>query len=196
MTACGGSDTPTAVSIPTSPPTASSVLRELGLTESHTFPKQLGFSMAYPSGWNVGYGWTGITGIRSTHISELTDDAPDDSRLGKPVAGYQVVYFQNSANRLVRFHNVAPTELSGFLETLRHDFGYEVSAPPEEASAFGTDALRSRGTFGHGLIADCLVGNPGALWYMLCIGAPSKKALDEFIPTWEQMLASVKPVAE
>lgn len=82
------------------------------------------------------------------------------------------------------------------METLTHDFGYQASGPPTEGGLFHTAALRSLGTFGLGLIADCMVGNPGEFWYMLCIGAPSEHALDEFGPTWERMLASAKPIGE
>ena len=147
--------------------------------------------MAYPSGWMVGH--RGLEVSHVTFISQLTED---HARLnfGRQVAGYQVLYWADTDERMRKWHDVLPGDFSGYLEVLEGEWGYDLSAGPEESRVLGAPAFWARGTFGLGLIADCLIGNPrGEWWFHLCIGAPSEEALDEFMPTWDLMLASIKP---
>ena len=91
-------------------------------------------------------------------------------------------------------NDVPKGDVPRFIQWMKTGLGYEASGPPDKADVFGAPALRTTGVFGLGMIAKCLVGNPGKIWYFLCLGAPSEEALAEFMPTWEQMLASIKPV--
>ena len=183
--ACGGSEpspTPTPTSLPAGPPF------ELGKT--HTFT-QLGFSMAYPVGWKVGYS-TIASGEATTHLSQLPEDHAR-LKFGRSVAGYQVMYGWLGAGAM-SVNDVPRGNVPRFIQWMKTELGYEASGPPDKADVFGAPALRTTGVFGLGLIAECLVGNPGKFWYFLCFGALSEEALEEFMPTLERMLASIKPV--
>ena len=190
-TSCGGSASPTAVPAPTSPPLSSSALDELGLSETHTFTS-MGFSMAYPEGW-----LTGVS-FRTTMLSELNEDHikgfPNVPGIPRPAKGFQVtltvvskdVYLKRSAQNL-----------DGLMAMWASS--YSLKAPDEsiEAQAFrGAPALRVTGTMGFGRVVDCILGHNPVFAFLLCLGAPSEQALAEFMPTWEQMLVSIRPAAE
>lgn len=191
-TACGSSaPTPTAVLTPTLAPLSSSALEELGLSETYAF-SSMGFSMAHPTGW-----LTGVS-FRTNIISELEEDHskgfPNTPGIPRPTKGYQVtltvlskdVYLKRSARNL-----------DGLLS--RWASGYGLKAPDESVQAQmfrGTPALRVTGTMGFNRIVNCLIGQNEEFAYLLCLGAPTEMALAEFTPTWERMLASIKPVGE
>ena len=188
--ACGSDPTPTAVPIPTFSP--SSVL-ELGLSETHTFDK-LGFSMAYPAGWLTRSSGT-------THlISELNQDhekawpsKPGWTQSPRATKGYQVsLSVRSKAELLGHFATRKLDDAMGLFAV-----GYSLQVPSEHnvAQMFrGEPALRVTGTLGYGRVVNCIVGHNPVSIFLLCLGAPSEQALAEFMPTWEQMLASVEPV--
>ena len=191
--ACGGSVSPTAVPTPTPPPLSSSVLEELGLTESYTFD-QLGFSIAYPTGWLTGS--RGLTRL----ISELEEDHdkawPYKQGFTTPRAtkGYQVSFTAYPKGTL---NNIGLS-----MRTLNHVMGffatdYTLTVPSESkvTQMFrGEPALRVTGTLGFGRVVNCIVGHDPVFMTLICLGAPSEQALQEFMPTWEQMLASLRPI--
>ena len=197
-TACDSNASPTAVPAPTSPPPSSSGLEELGLTETYTF-NRMGFSMAYPAGWLTGS--SGITRL----ISELDEDhdkawpnkGSNYRQTPRATKGYQV-----SLSRMSKIEHIE--RFSTFLGSLDAVMGffttnYTLAVPSESNAAQtfrGEPALRVTGTLGFGRVVDCIVGHDPVFMFLFCLGAPSEQALDEFMPTWEQMLASIKPVGE
>jgi len=196
--ACGGSASPTAVPTPTSPPLSSSALEELGLSETYVF-NRMGFSMAYPAGWLTGS--SGITRL----ISEFEEDhekawpnkGSNNQQTPRATKGYQVSLSRMSKLEQVERFSVDLGSLGavmGFYST-----NYTLSVPSESnvAQTFrGEPALRVAGTLGFGRVVNCIVGHDPVFMFLFCLGAASEQALAEFMPTWEQMLASIKPVGE
>ena len=195
-TACAGSGslpTPTAVPTHTPPPAASSGPGDSDLTETQTFTR-LGFSMAYPAGW-----FTGLRD-RTIFISELNEDH-DDRGWGyrggpRPTKGYQVSLTLDAVEYMKRYYGLRSEHL-GFLKDV-YDANYTLTTKGESTRTeiLGLPALRVTGTLGWGRVVNCFLGFSGRTAFLFCLGAPTKQALDEFMPTWEQMLASIKLVGE
>ena len=185
--ACGGSKpSPTALPAPTSAvPTVSSG-SPFQLTETRTFGR-FGYSMAYPSGWLI------RVSQNTTLMSELGADHDRDwpSCCGGPRAtkGYQAS---------LTLESFPPNVREWTMEGLQNRYGLahnlQVAGVPTEAQVFGVPARRVTGTLGFGRVVNCLFGLTEKLGFLLCLEAPSEQALSEFMPTWEQMLASIRPV--
>ena len=172
--ACGRSDTgPT----PTSEPAF-----ELFLTHKYI---AWGYSMAYPAGWLPGLSQ------RTTFISETFEDHEIRKwpLLGppRPVKGYQVTLSLPYAAQYYLSNNLRPEDWLVW---------HNMSGEYTETHWFGVPAKRFTGTVGFGRVVNCLLGRTAESAFLLCLGAPSEQALDEFMPTWDKMLASIKPVAE
>ena len=176
-TACGESDAGPAPPTPTATPRF-----ELGVT--HTF-NSWGHSMVYPAGW--------LTGVnqRTTFVSELFED--HDNRnwplLGPPrqTEGYQVTLSLPYPAEYYLSFDIRPEDW-----LIRQNMSGEWT----ETQWLGAPAARFTGTVGFGRIVNCLRGNTAESEFLLCLGAPSEQTLDEFMPTWERMLASIKPAGD
>lgn len=161
----------------------SSALNELGLTETYSFD-QLGFSIAYPTGWLTGS--SGITRL----ISEVEEDHDKawPAKAGwiqtpRATKGYQV-----SLTLLAARWVQTMEELMAFY---RNAYSLREQSELRVEQVFrGEPAVRFTGTLGYGRLVNCLGGYDRRFIYTLCLGAPSEQALSEFMPTWEQMLAT------
>ena len=188
-TACGSRASPTAVPTPTTPPVVSSILH-FDLTKTHTITS-MGLSMAYPAGWLRG------SVANTTLISELNEDHDKGWGEGTPYVplatqGYQVTL---SVNRKADITQFSTQDLDALMD-LYATF-YSLSAPRESSIAQmfrGAPALRVTGTLGFDRVVNCVVGHNPEVAFLFCLGAPSEQALEKFMPTWETMLASIKPV--
>ena len=188
-TACGQSDAEPAPPTPTAVPEL-----ELGVTHTIT---SWGYSMAYPTGWLTGLG------NRATFISELIED--HNNRVWpmfgtpRPITGYQVSLTMTPRVFLDPVTR-SPVDIPADLDGLRnwYENNYTLRAPGEstQAQMLGVPALRLAGTLGFGRAAECFIGLTEKFAFLFCLGAPTEQALDEFMPTWERMLATIKPVDE
>ena len=105
----------------------------------------------------------------------------------RPVKGYQVTLSLPYSAQYYLSNNLRPEDW-----LVRQNMSGEFT----DSTWFGAPARRFTGTVGFARIVNCLLGRTAKSAFLLCIGAPSEQALDEFMPTWEQMLASIEPVAE
>ena len=144
--------------------------------------------MAYPAGW-----LTRSSG-NTRFLSELDEDhnKPWQFRTGpRPSKGFEVSLTTVSKRAIRRY---STRDLDAVMRIWKGFYALEVPSESNVEQMFlGEPARRGTGTLGFGQVVNCIVGQNPELIFLLCLLAPSEQALHEFMPTWEQMLASVTP---
>ena len=149
---------------------------ETELTETYVFPG-FNFSIDHRAGWRT------ETRGTTTHITELEADQGEG-----PVTGYMVHLMHQPAGPMFQGVEEAPT-LEDLLEANIRFFQWEEPLEALDTEVFGVPALRSTTEEQYGW-ADIVVGFAGGRAFLLALLAPSSDALSEFLPVWDQMLAS------
>lgn len=155
----------------------------------HVF-KGFGFSIDFPEGWLA------ETRGTVTQISELEEDH-DRAFRDDPFSptGYRVSLDHRTISFMRRIGLQENSTLDDLLEFNADEFGWQVSAV-EETQIFGVSALRAKVVDELGVALDIFMGFIGDEVFLFSLSAPSEDALEEFMSTWEEMLASIRPVEE
>lgn len=163
------------------------------LTQTLELP-DFGFSLDYPGSWST---------IGST-LAETETDArsADRSRFFSPK---QVIVIGMDDQPLSFFHNRGLPEeatLDDLLQFNLKEFALELLAPIEEIEIFGVPALsvwvRSTETGRVGVAVQGFIElpsrTPSERGFLVTVEAPSQEILNGFVPTWQGMLASLRPI--
>ena len=155
----------------------------------HVF-KGFAFSIDFPEGWLA------ETRGTVTQISELEEDH-DRAFRDDPFSptGYRVSLDHRTMSFMRRIGLQENSTLDDLLEFNADEFGWQVSAV-EETQIFGVSALRAKVVDELGVALDIFMGFIGDEVFLFGLSAPSEDALEEFMSTWEEMLASIRPVEE
>ena len=155
----------------------------------HVF-KGFAFSIDFPEGWLA------ETRGTITQISELEEDH-DRAFRDDPFSptGYRVSLDHRTISFMRRIGLQENSTLDDLLEFNADEFGWQVSAV-EETQIFGVSALRAKVVDELGVALDIFMGFIGDEVILFALSAPSEDALEEFMSTWEEMLASIRPVEE
>jgi hypothetical protein len=171
------------------PDTDSVASDEFVLSETYVFPG-FGFSIDYPAGWSAETrdSFTVISEIESDLDSAFQEDSPSAEGFGLSLE-----------QRPLSFMEGLGLPVGASLEDL-FDFNkgfFEWQEPIEliETEAFKAPALSVISTtdddWGY-----TLMGYTGDRAFLLQFSATSEQDLDDMMPTWEQMLASIQAVEE
>ncbi len=169
--------------------TESPASAEILLSETHTFPG-FGFSIDYPAGWSAESRDT------VTVIDELESDlstAFQDN--GPPNQGAGISLDQRTMAYMTGIGLAEEPTLEDLFDLNKGFFEWQESVEPEEAEAFGEPALAVR-TSSSDTWSYTVMGYANDRAFLLHFSAPTEKELDELMPTWEQILASIQPVEE
>ena len=153
----------------------------------HVF-KGFAFSIDFPEGWLA------ETRGTITQISELEEDH-DRAFRDDPFSptGYRVSLDHRTISFMRRIGLQENSTLDDLLEFNADEFGWQVSAV-EETQIFGVSALRAKVVDELGVALDIFMGFIGDEVFLFGLSAPSEDALEEFMSTWDEMLASIRPV--
>ena len=168
------------------PPTGTP-LAGLPLTQTHLFPG-FGFSIDYPEDW--------VTATQAP-VSLFAGTEADLADLQRGASPQGVILSHD--HRGMSFmqglglpEDPSPEDLyalnAGF-------FGWGEPVTQSEVTVLGAPALRARVSNG-GRWEETVMGYVGDQAYLLSVEAPSEEALDDFLPTFEAMLASAEAVGE
>ena len=169
--------------------TDSAASSEVSLSETYVFPG-FGYSIDYPTGW------TAETRDTFTVISELETDLrnafQDDS---PPAEGLGVSLEQRTMDFMHGIGLAEDASLEDLFEFNKDFFEWQEPIELIEAEVFDTAALGAR-TSGEDDWSYILMGFTDDRAFLLQFTAPSEEALDDMMPTWEEMLASTQPAEE
>ena len=146
-----------------------------------------GFSIAIPAGWHAD------TREPITIINELESDHSTAFQ-GQPPQreGYEISLDHRDASFMAGLGLGEDPSLQDLLELNKGFFNWQEPIEVSETEAFGAPALAVKAfdgeDWGYGLM-----GFVNDETFLLSLGAPSEEALDAFLPTFEQMVASIAP---
>ena len=162
---------------------------EILLAETYTFPG-FGFSIDYPAGWSAETRdtVTVIAELKSDLSTAFQDDGPPDEGAGISLDQRTLVYMRGIGL------GEEPT-LENLFDLNKAFFQWQESVEPQEAEAFHSPAL-AVSTSNDEAWSHTLMGYANDRAFLLQISAPSEEKLDDLMPTWEQILASIQPVEE
>jgi len=139
-----------------------------------------GFKIGYPAGWV-----TRNNGGSTTFIEERANTCDNHD-------GVCVVHDHLSMDALTGMGLTKPGDLQALLDLNRHFFSWKELGDPEKTQLFGAPALGLRyfddGVYGY--IVMGFVNNEG---FILNISAPTQAGLDQVLPTFTEMRASIAP---
>ena len=169
---------------PTIEPTLSVAAYELD--ETYIFP-DFGFSMAFPAGWHADTRGpvTRINELEADHATAFRDNSP-------PREGYEIGHDHRDLNFMASIGLDEEPTLQDLFELNKNVFEWQEPIEVSESEVFGVPSLaaRSCGTEGCGYT---LMGFVNDEAFYLFVGAETEKELDAFLPTFEQMVASIVP---
>lgn len=181
LAGCGGTDLPVE-----DDPSPASLSSPRSLTQTHTIPS-FGFSIDYPEGW---FAETDGSISRMVEIQEDLD--PPDGPCCPKSNGVVISLDHRSIFQLEEWGLPKDASLD---QLFAFNIGeIEGMTNPEitETVVFGVPALRSsyyesqwRITYA-GFIKDEA--------FIFAVGAPTEQLLDDFMPTWDLILASISPI--
>ena len=162
---------------------------EILLSETYVFPG-FGFSIDYPSGWSAETRdtYTVISELESDLSNAFQDDSP-------PVEGVGLSLEQQTLAFMRSIGLAEEATLEDLFDLNKDFFEWQDSVEPVETEAFDAPALSVR-TSNDEVWGYRLMGYTGDRAFLLQFSAPSEEILDDLMPTWEQMLASIQPVEE
>lgn len=138
-----------------------------------------GFQISYPAGWVVRT--NGSTTLIEEHANAC--DRHD---------GICVVHDHLSIATLLEMGLPQQANLDAMLVLNRHFFTWKELAEPEETEVFGVPALGVR-YYDDGVYGYILMGYVNDEGFLLNVSAPSEEGLDEILPTFTAMRASITP---
>jgi hypothetical protein len=158
---------------PGTTPTPASVLAQTtSLTDS-------GYKISYPVGWVVRT--NGSTTLLEEHANAC--DLHD---------GLCVVHDHLSMAALSAMGLPEQANLQAMLVLNRHFFTWKELAEPEETQVFGVPALGLR-YYDEGVYGYILMGYVNNEGFLLNVSAPTEAGLDQILPTFTAMRASISP---
>lgn len=160
------------------PPPAGTTVTAAPILPETTPLTDSGFTISYPAGWVVRT--NGSTTMIEEH--ENACDLHD---------GVCVVHDHLSIAMLSEMGLPEPVSLRGMLELNRRFFTWKELAEPEETQVFGVPALGVR-YYDDGVHGYILMGFLESEGFLLNIAAPTESALDEILPIFTAMRASIK----
>ncbi len=182
--------TPTPVPTPTravdTSPDGSTTATALELTETHVFPN-FGYSIDYPAGW--------VTGTKNnlTIISELEEDQERIFSDDSSPEGYYVTLDHLDIERLYDLYLSQNPTLRDLLRFNILFLGMPQPRETRQISLFGVPTLRVKAAE-EDQWGVAYFGVKDERFFLFVITAVSEEALDEFMPTWNQMVESIKLV--
>jgi hypothetical protein len=182
--------TPTPVPTPTeavdTSPDESTTAAALELTETHVF-SDFGYSIDYPAGW--------VTGTKNnlTIISELEEDQERIFSDDSSPEGYYVTLDHLDIERLYDLGLSQNPTLEDLLRFNILFLGMPQPRETQELSLFGVPTLRVKAAE-EDQWGVAYFGVKDERFFLFVFTAVSEEALDEFMPTWNQMVGSIKPV--
>ena len=157
--------------------------------DTHVF-SGFGFSIDYPEEWLA------ETQDTITSLAELEEDHARILRGGTfDVAGISVALDHRDMPFMKSIGLQENSTLDDLLEFNADTFSWQVSAVAE-TEIFGVPALRAELVNQFGDAAVFYMGFIKDEVLLFGLSAPSEDALEEFMSTWEEMLASIRPVEE
>jgi hypothetical protein len=158
------------------------------LTDTYTLP-DFGFSIDYPAGWQAD------TQATFTVITELDEDFQNAFDNDYTPRGYEVALDHIALSFLSERGLPSDPSLEELFEFNMEFFGVREPTDMSEIVVFDVPAISARFKIDErwGVVT---TGFKDQRVFLLVITAPSEEALDEIMPTWAKMLASIKPVAE
>jgi hypothetical protein len=156
------------------------------LDETYVIPG-FGFSMAIPAGWHADTRGevTLINELESDHATAFREDPP-------PREGYQISLDHRDAAFMAGIGLGDDATLQDLLDLNKDFFDWQEPLEVSESEAFGVPALAARHFDGEEW-GYAVMGFVNEEAFLLGFGAPSEEALDAFLPTWQQMVASIAP---
>ncbi len=171
-----------ALSQATPVPPTETPLAGLPLTQTCVFPG-FGFRIDYPEGW--------VTATQAT-VSLFAGTEADLAKLQRGASLEGVVLSHDHRGLSFMQGLGLPEDLYALNAGV---FGWGEPVAQSKVTVFGTPALRVRVSEG-GRWEETVMGYAGAQAFLLSVEAPSEEALDDFLPTFEAMLASAEAVTE
>jgi hypothetical protein len=163
----------------------------LALTETHEI-SDFGFTIDYPAGWFA------ASRKPNTVISQLGVDfqrvITDNDEL--PTTGITITHDHRGTAFMRSIGLPADASIEDLVQVNAGFFEWQEPFEISETEIFGMPAVSVRAVDGKGDSGVALQGFIGEEVFLLTVVAPSDEALDAFLPTWEAMLASIRPVAE
>ncbi len=160
----------------------------LALTETHEFAG-LGFTIDYPAGWFA------ASDDSVTNISQLEVDHLRAFSGGTfPTTGIGVSLDHRDITFMRGIGLPADATTADLVQIFAAFFEWQEPFEAVEIEVFGVLAASVRAIDGSGNTALTLQGFIADEVFVLFIFSPSDEVLDAFLPTWEAMLASIKPL--
>ena len=169
--------------------TDSAAAEEILLSETYVFPG-FGFSIDYPAGWSA------ETRDSFTVISELESDLQDAFQEDSPPPeGFGLSFEQRPLSFMQGIGLAVGASLEDLFDFNKGFFEWQEPIELIETEAFNAPALSVIATTGDDWIYT-FMGYTDDRAYILTFSAPSEQALDDMMPTWEAILASIQFMEE
>lgn len=165
------------------------------LTETLEFAAKFGFGIDHPAGWLVdilpGPGITFLSELEIDRAALLRGLVPSEF----PAEGISITHQHVDLSYLRGLGLPADPDLDTLLRFNAEFFSWQEPLEPVETEIFGVPALEVRTVDLSGDAVIALQGFIGGRVFIFMVSAPSEKALDAFLPTWQAMLASIERTA-
>jgi hypothetical protein len=167
-------------------PTSSVAGDAYELDETYVFPG-FGFSMAIPAGWYAGTDGpaTRINELEADHLTAFRDDPPFRE-------GYEILHDHRNMTFMRSMGLGEDPTLQDLFELNKRVLGWQEPVEVSETEVFGVPALAARACD----TVSCeyaLMGFVNDEAFYLRSKAKTEEELDAFLPTFEQMVASIAP---
>ena len=158
----------------------------LELTETHVFP-DFGYSIDYPAGW--------VTGTKN-NLTIITQLEEDQQRIFSDDSSPKGYYVTLDHLDIARLYDLGLSQNPTLRDLLRFNVLFLGMPQPRETrqiSLFGVPTLRVKAAE-EDQWGVAYFGVKDERFFLFVLTAVSEEALDEFMPTWNQMVESIKPV--
>ena len=171
---------------PTAEPTFSVAGDAYELDETYVFPG-FGFSMAIPAGWHADAEGpaTRINELEADHATAFRDNPP-------PREGYEILHDHRSMLIMRSMGLGVDPTLQDLFEFNKGILEWQEPVEVSESEVFGVPALAARACDTESC-EYALMGFVNDEAFYLRSKAGTEEALDAFLPTFEQMVASIAP---
>ncbi len=162
---------------------------EILLSETYVFP-EFGFSIDYPAGWSA------ETRDAFTVISELESDLQNAFQEGStPSEGFGLSLEQRPLSFMQGIGLAVGASLEDLFDFNKGFFEWQEPIELIETEAFNAPALSVIATTGDDW-SYTLMGYADDRAFLLQFSVPDEQSLNNMMPTWEAMLASIHAVEE
>ncbi len=161
----------------------------LALTQTHEIAG-LGFSIDYPAGWFAD------SQAPATLISQLeVDHEQAFSDSDSPQVGIVIAFDHRDIDFMRSIGLPADATMTDLVQLNAGFFEWQEPFEVVDTEVFGVPAASVRTVDDNGFSTVTLQGFIGEEMFLLSIVAPPPgEVLDDFLPTWEAMLASIEPI--